>query len=62
LFEAMGRVCVERGYQRLEFWTLDRNTGTIAFTGSLGARPISEWTVYRIDGPELARLGTARVR
>ncbi|HYQ66135.1 GNAT family N-acetyltransferase [Actinophytocola sp.] len=62
LFEAMGRVCVERGYQRLEFWTLDWNTDTIAFTASLGARPMSEWTVYRIDGPELARLGTAPVR
>jgi GNAT superfamily N-acetyltransferase len=60
LFEAMARVCVERGYQRLEFWTLDWNTGTIAFTASLGARPMSEWTVYRISGTELAELGGAR--
>jgi GNAT superfamily N-acetyltransferase len=59
LFEAMARVCVERGYQRLEFWTLDWNTDTIAFTGSLGAKPMSEWTVYRISGAELAELGGA---
>jgi GNAT superfamily N-acetyltransferase len=58
LFEAMARVCVERGYQRLEFWTLDWNTNTIAFTTSLGAKPMSEWTVYRISGAELAKLGT----
>jgi GNAT superfamily N-acetyltransferase len=57
LFEAMARVCVERGYQRLEFWTLNWNSDTIAFTASLGAKPMSEWTVYRISGAELARLG-----
>ena len=59
LFKAMAQVCVERGYQRLEFWTLDWNTDTITFTTSLGAKPMSEWTVYRISGAELARLGTA---
>lgn len=59
LFEAMARVCAERGYQRLEFWTLDWNTDTIAFTTSLGAKPMSEWTVYRISGAELAALGAA---
>ncbi|GAQ51034.1 acetyltransferase (GNAT) family protein [Streptomyces acidiscabies] len=57
LFRAMARVCVERGYGRLEFWTLDWNTDTIAFTSSLGAKPMDEWTVYRISGPELAELG-----
>ncbi|MDV9171383.1 GNAT family N-acetyltransferase [Streptomyces sp. W16] len=57
LFEAMARECVQRGYQRLEFWTLDWNTGTIAFTASLGAKPMDEWTVYRISGPELTELG-----
>jgi GNAT superfamily N-acetyltransferase len=59
LFEVMARVCVTRGYGRLEFWTLDWNTDTIAFTGSLGAKPMSEWTVYRISGAELAELGGA---
>ncbi|MEV0481398.1 GNAT family N-acetyltransferase [Streptomyces sp. NPDC050508] len=57
LFEAMARECVQHGYQRLEFWTLDWNTGTIAFTASLGAKPMGEWTVYRISGPELTALG-----
>lgn len=59
LFEAMARVCVERGYQRLEFWTLDWNAGTIAFTTSLGAKPMDEWTVYRITGADLDKLGSA---
>jgi GNAT superfamily N-acetyltransferase len=59
LFEAMARVCVERGYHRLQFWTLDWNTGTIAFTNSLGAKPMDEWTVYRITGADLDKLGSA---
>jgi GNAT superfamily N-acetyltransferase len=62
LFEAMARVCVERGYQRLEFWTLDWNTSTISFTTSLGAKPMNEWTVYRISGAELVELGDACAR
>jgi GNAT superfamily N-acetyltransferase len=59
LFQAMARECVNRGYSRLEFWTLDWNIGTIAFTASLGAKPMDEWTVYRISGPELVELGSA---
>jgi GNAT superfamily N-acetyltransferase len=57
LFREMAAECVRRGYSRLEFATLDWNTPTIAFTASLGARPLGEWTTYRISGEELARLG-----
>lgn len=60
LFQEMAAECVRNGYQRLEFWTLDWNSGTIAFTASLGAKPMGEWTVYRISGPELAKLGSAK--
>ncbi|MDX3388304.1 FAD/NAD(P)-binding protein [Streptomyces niveiscabiei] len=42
-------MCAEHGYERLEFWTLDRNTDTIAFTSSLPEVPIP-----RRWGPELA--------
>lgn len=56
LFREMAAECVRNGYERLEFWTLDWNVGTIAFTASLGAKPMDEWTVYRISGRELAEL------
>jgi GNAT superfamily N-acetyltransferase len=59
LVQEMAAECVRNGYQRLEFWTLDWNTGTIAFTASLGAKPMDEWTVYRISGRDLAELGGA---
>jgi GNAT superfamily N-acetyltransferase len=60
LFQEMAAECVRNGYERLEFWTLDWNADTIAFTASLGAKPMDEWTVYRISGPELAELGSAK--
>jgi GNAT superfamily N-acetyltransferase len=59
LFQEMARECVREGYSRLEFSTLDWNIGTISFTAALGAKPLSEWTMYRISGADLARLGGA---
>ena len=59
LFREMAAECVRRGYERLEFAILDWNKPTIAFTASLGAKPLGEWTTYRISGAELARLGGA---
>jgi GNAT superfamily N-acetyltransferase len=57
LFHEMAAECVRRGYERLEFAILDWNKPTIAVTASLGAKPLGEWTTYRISGEELARLG-----
>jgi GNAT superfamily N-acetyltransferase len=57
LFREMAAECVRRGYERLEFAILDWNKPTIAVTAALGAKPLGEWTTYRISGAELARLG-----
>lgn len=57
LFREMAAECVRRGYRRLEFGIFDWNTPTITFTASLGAKPPSGWTTYRISGEELAQLG-----
>ncbi len=56
LMAQLARICVERGYARLEWWVLDWNTPAIDFYRSLGARPMDEWTVHRISGAELERL------
>ena len=58
LLAELARICVERGYQRLEWAVLNWNAPTIAFYDSLGARPQDEWTMYRLTGEELAALGT----
>ncbi|HVV75253.1 MAG TPA: GNAT family N-acetyltransferase [Mycobacteriales bacterium] len=43
----------ERGYARVEWSVLDWNSPAIDFYRSLGARPMEEWTVWRLDGAAL---------
>ncbi|MFF9195009.1 GNAT family N-acetyltransferase [Streptomyces sp. NPDC014779] len=59
LLAELARICVERGYERLEWSVLDWNAPSIAFYESLGARPQDEWTVYRLTDGALKALGTA---
>ncbi|MEU9064519.1 GNAT family N-acetyltransferase [Streptomyces sp. NPDC048430] len=59
LLAELARICVERGYGRLEWSVLNWNAPSIAFYESLGARPQDEWTVYRLHGGALAELGAA---
>ena len=56
LMAELARICVDRGYARLEWWVLDWNTPAIDFYRSLGARAMDEWTVHRITGPDLDDL------
>ncbi|EDY53740.1 MULTISPECIES: GNAT family N-acetyltransferase [Streptomyces] len=55
LLTELARICVERGYQRLEWSVLNWNTPAIDFYNSLGARPQDEWTVYRLTDEALVR-------
>lgn len=59
LLEELARVCVERGYGRLEWWVLDWNSPAIGFYRKLGAEAMDEWTVHRVTGEALQRLGGA---
>ncbi|URM90884.1 GNAT family N-acetyltransferase [Streptomyces sp. MRC013] len=56
LLRELARICVERGYERLEWSVLDWNTPSIGFYRALGARPQDEWTVYRLTDGALAEL------
>jgi GNAT superfamily N-acetyltransferase len=56
LLAELARICVERGYARLEWWVLDWNTPARGFYASLGAVPMDEWTVHRLTGSALAAL------
>ncbi|MFC8505213.1 GNAT family N-acetyltransferase [Streptomyces sp. NPDC057411] len=61
LLAELARICVERGYERLEWSVLNWNHPSIAFYESLGARPQDEWTVYRLTDGALAELGRGAV-
>ena len=58
LLAYLANLAVERDCARLEWWVLDWNAPSIAFYKSLGAKFMDEWTVMRVDGPELTRLAT----
>ncbi len=56
LLVELARVAVQRGCGRLEWSVLDWNREAIRFYERLGARPNSEWTVYRLTGEALRSL------
>ncbi|MFK4065781.1 GNAT family N-acetyltransferase [Streptomyces sp. NPDC029674] len=58
LLTELARICVERGYERLEWSVLDWNEPSINFYKSLGALPQDEWTVYRLTDDALTALGS----
>ncbi len=59
LMAYVARIARQRGCGRLEWSVLDWNEPAIGFYRSLGARPMDEWTVYRLTGEGLAELGRA---
>ncbi len=56
LLKKLAAIALERGCGRFEWTCLDWNRPSIDFYLSLGARPMSEWTTYRVDGEALKRL------
>lgn len=56
LLRQLAKIAVERGCGRLEWWCLDWNRPSIDFYLSMGAEPMSDWTVYRIAGDTLQQL------
>lgn len=56
ILKKLASIAVERKCGRLEWWCLDWNKPSIDFYLSLGAEPMSDWTVYRIAGETLKNL------
>lgn len=56
ILKKLAGIAVERSCGRLEWWCLDWNKPSIDFYLSLGAEPMSDWTVYRIAGDTLQTL------
>lgn len=56
LLAELARICVRRGYARLEWSVLDWNEPAIGFYRSLGARAQDEWRAYRLTDAALTAL------
>lgn len=57
LLKHLAERCMREGLGRFEWSVLDWNEPAIGFYRSLGARPMQEWTVWRLDDEDLQRLG-----
>lgn len=56
LLKQLAKITVERGCGRLEWSCLDWNKPSIDFYISLDAKPMDEWTVYRLTGETLRKM------
>jgi GNAT superfamily N-acetyltransferase len=54
--QTLAALCVERGYERFQWWVLDWNKPSIDFYQALGAVPMDEWTVFRLSGDALKKF------
>ena len=56
LIKELAKICIERECGRFEWCCLNWNQPSIDFYLSLGAKPMNEWTTYRVDGKALISL------
>ena len=59
LLKHLAHIAVSRDCGRMEWAVLDWNETAIRFYRGLGAEPMSDWTVFRLTGNALARLGVS---
>ncbi len=59
LLATLAKLAVERDCARVEWSVLNWNEPAIAFYKSLGARPMDEWSVYRLTDEALTKLASS---
>lgn len=58
LMATLARVCMDRGYPRMEWTVLDWNTPALEVYRHVGAEPMEDWTTQRLTGEALTALGS----
>ena len=61
LLAHLAHLAIERDCARLEWSVLDWNAPAIAVYRAIGAKPMDEWTVQRLDGEALVALAGVSV-
>jgi GNAT superfamily N-acetyltransferase len=59
LLVELAKIARDRGCGRMEWAVLDWNEPAIRFYRALGAKPMDEWTVFRLTPEEIAKLADA---
>lgn len=62
LFQAVARVAIKRRCGRYEWSVLDWNKPAIDFYRGFGAKPMQDWTVFRLSGRALKELAAQSVK
>lgn len=57
----LAKLAKERKCGRLEWWVLDWNEPAIGFYKKIKAKPMDEWTVYRLTGESLEELANSLI-
>lgn len=60
LLRRLAQIALARDCARLEWSVLDWNAPALGFYRSLGATPMEEWTVQRLDGKSLIELAETK--
>jgi GNAT superfamily N-acetyltransferase len=55
----LAKIARDRGCGRMEWAVLNWNEPAIRFYRALGAKPMDEWTVFRLNQEEIAKLANA---
>jgi GNAT superfamily N-acetyltransferase len=55
----LAKIARDRSCGRMEWAVLDWNEPAIKFYRSLGAKPMHEWTVFRLTGEEIGKLANS---
>ena len=58
LLATLAAECRRHGYTRLSWAVLNWNVNAIELYDAVGGKPQTEWTTYRVSGPELAALAS----
>src|SRR6476469_2894529 len=59
LLVELAKIARDRGCGRMEWAVLNWNEPAIKFYRALGAKPMNEWTVFRLTRDEIAKLADA---
>jgi GNAT superfamily N-acetyltransferase len=59
LLVELAKIARDRGCGRMEWAVLNWNEPAIKFYQTLGAKPMNEWTVFRLTRDEIAKLADA---
>jgi len=59
LFSCLATIAKERDYSRIDWWCLTWNLPSIGFYEKLGAKQLSEWSIFRLQDEKITELANA---